>query len=183
MPNVYGTVSVSILAQDSGGVAFDGLDTSNATNLTIDIQPVNNAPHFRLNLTYNLCGCQKHANSILVFQNGLDVKVVDGFAYNISEGDPMEYWQSLSFDVVVTSQDIQGNSSLFTMPPTINSAGQLSFQLSQDAHGRAIVNVTLVDSGGTERGGTNRSAVQAFWIDAVFVNQAPIFGIPPNCLR
>ena len=170
----------------------------------IKILPVNYAPTFSLIGGVNLCGCDRELadsdlqrstslapNRVVLLQNDLKVQNVSGFAFDISRGDFMEDSQRLSFELVVIHEGSKGlvpnenasnSSSMFTVQPSISEGGELIFQLAQDAYGRVTFNVTAVDSGGTERGGKNRSAVHVFTIDVLFVNQAPSFDLANNTI-
>ena len=152
--NAYGSANLTIVAQDNGGTANGGNDTSAAQSGAITITPVNDAPSFT---------------------GGGNVSVgEDSGAYSaawasaISAG-PNEGGQSVSFS---TSN---GNNALFSVQPSISPAGVLSFTPAANANGTATVTVTLSDDGGTANGGVDTSTPQTFTISVSAVNDPPSF--------
>ncbi len=97
------------------------------------------------------------------------VVVINGWA-SASAGPPNESSQSLSF--VVTSVI---NEGLFTVPPSVDPAGNLSFVSAPDANGTALFSVRVEDDGGTANGGVDRSPEQQFLLQVIAVNDAPSF--------
>jgi hypothetical protein len=95
--------------------------------------------------------------------------VVNGWA-SASAGPPNEASQSLSF--VVTSVV---NPGLFTVLPSVDPAGNLSFVSAPDANGTALFSVRVEDDGGTANGGVDRSPEQQFLLQVIAVNDAPSF--------
>src|SRR4029079_16891831 len=116
---------------------------STLTSFTLTVTAVNDAPSFT-----------KGANQTII--NNAGAQTVPTWATNISAG-PNESGQTLTF---TTSND---NPSLFTVAPTINSAGTLTYTPS-GVLGTAVVTVTLKDNGGTTNGGVDTSAAQTFTI-------------------
>ena len=153
--NAYGTATVTVTAQDNGGTANGGVDTSAPQTFTITITPVNDAPSFT---------------------KGADVTVLEdapaysqsGWATAISAG-PNEGSQTVSF---TTSNN---NTSLFSAQPAVDAAGNLTFTVAANAYGSATVSVTAHDDGGTANGGVDASAPQTFTITITPVNDAPSF--------
>jgi len=153
--NAYGTATVTVYAQDDGGTANGGVDSSASQTFTITINSVNDAPSFT---------------------SGGDVSVLeDSGAYSaawataISAGPANESSQSVSFSVS------NSNNSLFSVQPAIDASGVLTFTLAADTFGSATVTVTLSDDGGTANGGVDTSAPQTFTITVGAVNDAPSF--------
>lgn len=107
------------------------------------------------------------------------VVVISGWA-SASAGPPNESSQSLSF--VVTSVV---NAGLFTVLPSVDPAGNLSFVSAADANGTAVFSVRVEDDGGTANGGVDRSPEQQFVLQVTAVNDAPDFsaGNPPEVAR
>lgn len=105
------------------------------------------------------------------FTNGADQSVlrtagaqtVTNWATSISQG-PNETGQTLTFQLT------NDNPSLFTVAPTINASGTLTYTPS-GVLGTAVVSVVLTDGGGTASGGSETSAVQTFTIQ---VTAAPV---------
>ena len=149
--NASGTATVTIYAQDNGGTANGGDDTSASDTFTITITSVNDTPSFT---------------------RGGDVSVLEDsapysaqWATAISAGPADESGQTLTFNVSAT------NPSLFTAGPSISSTGVLTFTLAANASGTSTVTVTLSDNGG----GADTSVPQTFTINVAAVNDAPSF--------
>ncbi|HEX8409197.1 MAG TPA: tandem-95 repeat protein [Thermoanaerobaculia bacterium] len=153
--NASGSATVTIYAQDNGGTANGGDDTSAPQTFTITIDAVNDAPSFT---------------------SGGDVTVLeDSGAYSaswataISAGPADESGQNVTFAV---SND---NNSLFAAQPAVDASGNLTFTTAANASGSATVTVTLSDNGGTANGGADTSAPQTFTITITAVNDEPSF--------
>jgi len=56
------------------------------------------------------------------------------------------------------------NGALFSVPPAIDSSGQLTFELAGGVSGEAVVTVQLKDNGGTDNGGRDSSMLLTFTI-------------------
>ena len=153
--NANGTATVTVYAQDDGGTANGGDDTSASQTFTITVTAVNDAPSFT---------------------SGGDVSVDEdsgaysaGWATDISAGPADESGQTVSFNVS------NSNNSLFSAQPSISASGVLSFTLAANQYGSATVTVTLSDNGGTANGGADTSAAQTFTITVDPVNDEPSF--------
>ena len=57
---------------------------------------------------------------------------------------------------------------------TLNTAGELNYELAADQFGTATISVTVQDNGETDNGGVNTSAPQTFTITVTPVNDQPI---------
>ena len=79
-----------------------------------------------------------------------------GFATAISAGAATESAQTLAFTVT------SSNPALFSVQPTIDSSGRLTFTPAPNTSGTVVLNVTLKDSGGTANGGVDTSVPQQF---------------------
>jgi Dockerin type I domain/GEVED domain/Bacterial Ig domain len=88
-------------------------------------------------------------------------------------GAPSEATQS----VVAYSVTGISNPALFLAPPTINTAGTLSFTPADDAFGSSTFVVTVQDDGGTANGGVDTSESQTFTITVDGINEAPTFDL------
>ncbi|MGN6184628.1 MAG: tandem-95 repeat protein [Thermoanaerobaculia bacterium] len=153
--NVFGTATVSVYAQDNGGTANGGDDTSATQTFTITVNGVNDAPSFTAggNVTVNEDSGAYSA----------------AWATGISAG-PGEAGQTVAF---VTSND---NNALFSAQPSINAAGVLTFTPAPNAFGTATVSVYAQDNGGTANGGVDTSATVTFTITINGVNDPPSAG-------
>jgi hypothetical protein len=154
-PNAFGTATITIRAQDDGGTANGGVDTSASQTFTITVDSVNDAPSFTGggNVTVNEDSGAYSAT----------------WATNIAAGAG-ESGQSVQF---VVSND---NNALFASQPAVSSSGVLTFTTAANANGTATVTIYAQDNGGTANGGVNVSAAQTFVITINAMNDPPIVG-------
>ena len=159
----YGEANYSVVAVDDGGTARSGHNTSAPQHFSIAVLFVNQMPSFSL----------AFSNRSVLEDTGLST--LPNFALAILAGPsgvPREDNQTVSFVVEQTA----GNSDLFKAPgPQIDAGGALRFTPSDDAFGDAAFRVVLWDSGGTERGGVNRSGWGVFALHVQSVNDKPVF--------
>ncbi|MGR9087603.1 MAG: Ig-like domain-containing protein, partial [Gammaproteobacteria bacterium] len=94
---------------------------------------------------------------------------VGAWAAAIDDGDSNAV-QNLTFDI--TNND---NPALFSAGPAVSASGQLTYTPAADAHGSAVITLTLADDGGTANGGQDTSAPQSFTITVNSVNDRPDF--------
>ena len=120
------------------------------------LQPVNDAPSFTAS---NPPNAWEDAGAV----------VVNGWA-SPSAGPDNESSQALTF--VVTSLI---NASLFSVPPSVDPAGNLSYELAPGAFGSAFFSLRVEDDGGTADGGVDRSPEQSFVLQVIPSNDAPQF--------
>ncbi|HKR65230.1 MAG TPA: Ig-like domain-containing protein [Thermoanaerobaculia bacterium] len=155
-PNANGSATVTVYAQDNGGTANGGDDTSASYTFTITVVAVNDAPSFNSggNVTVN-----EDSGAYL-----------QPWATGISAGPADENGQSLTFNIVSNS-----NPSLFSAGPSISSTGVLSFTPAANAFGSATLVINLQDNGGTANGGADTSGNATFTITVNAVNDAPSF--------
>ncbi|MBA3708453.1 MAG: tandem-95 repeat protein, partial [Planctomycetes bacterium] len=151
-----GSAVITVVAHDSGGVANGGTDTSVARTGTITITAVNDAPSFT-----------KGADQTVLEDAG--AQTVSGWATAITVGPADESAQSVTFTVTTD------NAALFTVAPTLSSAGVLSYTPADDANGVATITVVAHDNGGVANGGIAISAAQTATITVTAVNDAPSF--------
>ena len=126
------TVTVSL--KDNGGTDNGGVDTSATQTFTIDVTPKNDVPTFTLG-----------GNQTAVEDAG--AQTVMGLATDISQGTDNEMGQSLTFNVT------SDNDSLFSVQPSIDEFGNLTYTPADNANGMATVTVNLSDDGGTDNEG------------------------------
>ena len=152
--NAYGSATITIFAQDDGGTANGGNDTSAAQTSTINVNAVNDEPSFTGggNVTVNEDSGAYSA----------------AWASAISAG-PNEGSQTVSF---VVSND---NNALFAAQPAVDASGVLTFTPAANANGAATVSIYAMDDGGTANGGDDTSATQTFTITVNAINDAPSF--------
>jgi hypothetical protein len=155
--NANGSAVITLVAQDNGGTANGGSDTSASQTFTITVTPVNDAPSF-----------VRGANQTVLEDSG--AQSVSGWATGISTGPADESGQTVSFNVVGNT-----NPALFSVQPTVAANGTLSYTPAANAAGSATITLVLVDNGGTANGGSDTSAPQTFTITVTPVNDAPSF--------
>jgi hypothetical protein len=151
-----GSATITINAQDDGGTANGGVDTSASQTFVINVTAVNDAPSFT-----------KGANQTS-FEDG-GPQTVAGWATAISAGPADESSQTVTFNV---SND---NNALFSVQPVVASNGTLTYTAASNATGVATVTVAAHDDGGTANGGADTSANQTFTITITAVNDPPSF--------
>jgi VCBS repeat-containing protein len=154
-PNANGTATIKVKLTDDGGVLNGGSDQSAEQTFVITVNPVNDAPSFT-----------KGANQTINEDAG--AQSVTGWATTISAG-PNESGQVVTF---LVGND---NNSLFSVQPTVDGTGKLTYTPAADAFGSATVTVNAKDDGGTANGGVDTSAPQTFTITINPVNDAPSF--------
>jgi hypothetical protein len=138
----------------------DGALDSTTATVSITIDSVNDAPTFAK-------GANQQVNE------DSSVKKIVGWATAISTGPADEVAQTRTF---VVSND---NTSLFSSQPAITTTGTLTYKPARDKNGVANVMVYVQDSGGTDRGGVDKSETQQFTItvnatyDPVVANAGP----------
>ncbi|MDP3719159.1 MAG: Ig-like domain-containing protein [Acidobacteriota bacterium] len=155
-PNANGSATVTVSAQDNGGTANGGVDTSTPQTFTITVTPVNDPPSFT------------RGNAPTVLEDS-GAQTFVGWATAITAGPVDESAQVVAFTVTNT------NTALFVAQPALAADGTLTFQPAPDAFGTASVTVLLADDGGTLNGGSNTSAPQTFTITVTGVNDVPSF--------
>jgi CSLREA domain-containing protein len=151
--NQSGLAMITITINLSGGGTL--IDT-----FTLTVTPVNDRPSFFI----------LGAPIILEDAPAQTVNLVT----NISAG-PLEEGQSVTF-----TTSVKTNPGLFSVAPSVNSSGTLTYTPAPNAFGDAIVSLILTDNGGTANGGIDASTEQAFTISITPVNDAPTFTKGPN---
>jgi gliding motility-associated-like protein len=153
--NANGNATVSVVLKDDGGVADGGDDTYTTQTFTIAVGDTNDEPTF-----------SKGPDQAIDEDAG--AQTVTAWATSITPGEN-ENTQTITF--VLTND----NNSLFTVQPTIDASGNLSYTPAANASGSSIVSVVLQDNGGTANGGDDTFTVQTFTITFNAVNDEPSF--------
>jgi hypothetical protein len=135
----FGAATVTVWAQDDGGVANSGTDTSAPQTLVLTVLPVNHAPIVTL------------ATNVLLVTPNSGAASFAGFA-SFAPGLARESAQALVAYTVT-----QNNGALFAAPPALDNSGTLTFTPANNASGLALVTVVAQDDGGTANGGVDRS--------------------------
>ena len=158
-----GTALITVQAQDDGGTANGGDDTSDPQTFVIIVTPVNDPPSF-------IAGADPVVNEDAGDQT------LAGWASSISAGPANEVDQTLAFAVVSNS-----NPALFAAGPTFSVAtGTLRFTPAPNAHGTAVVVIQLKDNGGTNNLGQDTSALTTITFTVQGVNDIPFVSNPIN---
>jgi len=158
-PNASGNVTLNIQLKDSG----DTNNTSEIIQRQLTIIPINDAPSF------------VKGDNISIMEDA-GVQFYTHWATEIISGPPSESSQNIIFKLRILSQE---NLS-FSRPPSISSDGHLTFEPYANSNGKAVVEVSIQDNGGTANNGIDTSTVQTFEIEVVAVNDAPGFVLGPN---
>ncbi|MCB9419658.1 MAG: tandem-95 repeat protein [Ardenticatenaceae bacterium] len=149
------TATVTVTLRDNGGTANGGSNQTGPETFVVTVTFVNDAPTFT-------------AGTDQTVDEDAGAQTVAGWATNIYAGSPTETGQILTFN---TNND---NTALFAAPPAIDAAtGNLTYTPAANAHGSAMVTVTLSDDGGTANGGQDTSAPQTFTITVNPINDRP----------
>jgi hypothetical protein len=135
--NYFGAASLKIDVDDQGFTGSGGPKNASKT-IAITVNAVNDEPTFDLGADVTV---DEDAGS----------QSITGFASNILAGPSNESAQTLSFSLA------NNNDSLFSEQPSIDSGGELTFTLKDNAHGTAVVEVTLTDGGSNVAPNDNNS--------------------------
>ena len=147
----YGDSTISIVLTDNGGTANGGHDTSSIYTFTITSNFVNQVPSYTPGI-----------NQTTIEDSG--PRTIN-WASNILAG-PLASHES-NQTVYFTLQN--DNPSLFSVQPSLNSQGVLTYEVAPDASGIANITVIAQDDGGTAHGGIDQAATQSFTINVVGV--------------
>lgn len=127
--------------------AWDGaLASATPVQVQVQLTPVNDVPSFT-----------KGSNVTVAWDQG--PQTIPGWASAISAGPADESSQVLTFNVISNN-----NPALFSVQPSVSSAGTLSFTPNTNVAGTASISIELEDNGGTANGGIDTSAPQNFTI-------------------
>ncbi len=150
-------------AQDQHGVTEVSVVLDDETNevtksFTITVNSVNDAPTF----TYG---------DPLVVWEDCGMQTVTGWGSDLYTGADNESSQSLSFALTAL------RSTLFTTggQPAMDPSGTLTFTPDTDANGESGVTLYLIDNGGTEYEGVDRTYYEVNSITVLPVNDQPSF--------
>jgi len=155
---VNGEALVTISAQDNGGVANGGIDTSRPQAFTIKIQFSNDAPTFT-----------KGPDQVV--NENAPAQTVRRWARNIAIPKNDEPNAQVIFIL------LNDNNALFSAQPAIASDGTLAYTPAPNASGVAHVTVWAQEFVPDDPADRDTSVPQAFTITINFVNQPPTFNI------
>ncbi|MFK7957011.1 MAG: Ig-like domain-containing protein [Lysobacterales bacterium] len=143
--DVSGTSTFDVRVVDSGGMANGGVNVSGFQSFTITVNPVNDPPAF--------------------LADDPPAVTIDSGAQTVPQwisfdaGAPDEQDQQVTLSVGDVS-----NASLFSTPPTIDGAGNLSYTPAPGISGSSTYTVTATDNGGSDNGGQDTSTPVGFTI-------------------
>ncbi len=149
--NACGAATITLRAQDNGGVDRGGVDTSPTQTFVITVVCVNDAPSFIAGSTPVTVAANSGAYD-------------QPWASGISMGPANEAGQTAAFIVSNVS-----NLGLFSAAPVVTAAGRLQFIPATNTGGTSTFDVRLQDNGGTANGGVDTSGTVTVTIN---VNQA-----------
>jgi hypothetical protein len=156
--NQWGDVRITLASDD--GILEGEID------FTLTITPVNDAPEFTLRET------------TYITEEDSGPQVLNRWARNISAGPNENSEQDVSF--TVDGVAVEGGydpDELFAVQPTLSHTGTLTFTPAPNAHGTAVVTVTLHDDGGMdhpEQNPQDASESRTFTIVIKPVNDEPV---------
>lgn len=153
-------------------VSDDGSPQQSATGtVTIQLAPVNDPPQF---IPGSDIAVQEDSAAFSAPWASAILAGPPSAVDELNGVPPLTPAQTVSFAITTD------NNALFAVLPAISPTGVLTFTLAKDANGRAIVDVTAVDSGLGVFPDINRSAVAKLTIVANPVNDAPGFNVIGN---
>jgi Concanavalin A-like lectin/glucanases superfamily/Bacterial Ig domain/FG-GAP-like repeat len=152
--NYNGPASFDYTVQDNGTTNGASDPKTDIGAVSFTITAVNDAPSFT-----------KGADQTVL--EDASAQTLVGWATAISSGPPDESGQTVNF--IVTNN----NNPLFSVQPAVSPTGTLTYTLTPNANGTAIVSVSIHDTGGTLNGGVDTSGIQTFNINVTAVNDAP----------
>ncbi len=166
LANNHDGISIfTVTAQDQGGTANGGVDTSAPQLFTITVNFVNDQPSFT-------------ASNPAAVNEDTGAHTVPGWV------SALEASGTLPTDGNETGQtalayNVSGvtNTALFTVggQPAVDTTGKLTYTLAPNQNGSTVFTVAVQDSGGTANGGVDTSASQTFTLTVNFVNDQPSF--------
>ena len=157
-----GLATITVVAQDNGGTANGGMDLT-TNSFAITVTPVNDAPSFTF-----------ASNTIVVLEDAGVVSLANQIA-STATGPVSESAQAITNYLVTTT-----NTAFFTVQPTLDVAGTLTFTLAPEVNGTAHLQVQAQDDGGTANGGTNGSALGLLTLTVTSVNDVPTIAFTTN---
>jgi hypothetical protein len=127
--NQFGTSLIQLVATDTGG-------DSVTNDFLLTVWPVNQPPTFTV------------ATNVLTYNEYAGVVTIPNFITGISSGPTNQSSESNWFT-------ISYGSSFFAVPPTVDTNGNLSFEVITNVSGSNSITFTLNSSGSTTNGGVN----------------------------
>lgn len=165
---------LTVRAVDSSYAGVYSVAVATETRSTVDVTSIHGGTTAISDNTNTVGITVTAVNDAPTFTKGADVTVledagaqtINNWASNLSPGPANESSQTLS---VITTNS---NNALFSVQPSVDTSGKLSFTGAANANGTATITVKLQDNGGTTNGGVD-SSTQTFTITITAVNDAP----------
>jgi VCBS repeat-containing protein len=157
------SVFVTVVASDDGSNVSPNVNTSTVKTFAINVQAVNDPPSFSLSQT-SLSSPEDIAGNFASFANNIVVgpaTATDELANQVP-----------SFIVTAAQPE------LFSVQPSINANGQLTFVPAPNRNGNTLVFVQLSDGGPSIPPNQDRSATTSFTLSITPANDPPEFSIP-----
>ncbi|HET7842681.1 MAG TPA: tandem-95 repeat protein, partial [Xanthomonadales bacterium] len=161
-PDANGVATITLVAQDNGGTANGGVDTSAPQTFTITVTAVNDRPTF-------VAAPPPPVNEDAGAQS------LAGWA-TFSAGPANESAQAV---VGYTVSNVS-NTALFATQPAVATNGTLTYTPATNVSGTSTFQVVVQDNGGTANGGLDTSVAQTFTITVNGVNDPPSFTAGPS---
>ncbi len=136
----FGIVNATYTVEADAGVV------SNVANITVTVNSVNDTPSFIKGFDQIVCA-------------GTGSQTISPWATSLNPGPTNESLQLLHFNIVDNS-----DPSIFSVLPSINASGVLSYTPHALNSGTATIIVNIQDDGGTANGGIDKSINQSFSI-------------------
>jgi hypothetical protein len=166
--NAYGQATITVTAQDDGGIKNGGIDTVSKSFL-VNVIPVNDQPSFNAG-----------ENQTLIEDINTE-QSIEKWATNITAGEN-EDDQSLIFHI----NPISPADSLFAEGtpgmPVLDTNGTLSYKIRDNTCGSAQFSITLNDSGGIKNEGKDTSSQKTISFLVSCVNDPPSFKAGNACI-
>ncbi|MEM7704573.1 MAG: Ig-like domain-containing protein [Pseudomonadota bacterium] len=143
--DVSGTSTFNVRVVDSGGMANGGVNVSGFQTFTITVNSVNDPPVL-------------NADDPPPVGEDAGPQTVSNWA-SLDPGAPNEAGQQVTVLVAGVA-----NPTLFTVPPTVDAAGTLTYTPAPGESGSSSFTVVASDNGGVANGGQDTSQPQIFTI-------------------
>jgi LPXTG-site transpeptidase (sortase) family protein len=154
-PDRNGSTTFDVQAQDNGGTANGGVDTSPAQTFTITVAPINDQPDFS-------------ASDPPAVLEDAGLQTIPNWA-TFDPGPANEAGQN------VQAYNISNISTpgLFSQSPAVSTVGTLSYQSALNQNGSSTFDIQVQDDGGTASGGVDIGPVHTFTVQVNPDNDPP----------
>ena len=159
--NASGTATITVKVMDNGGTAFGGINVTTRSFIAT-VMPVNQIPTLA-----------PIASPPAILENSPTPEIVNltGIAAGLGETQTLTVTATSSNTAVVPNPIVTYNSP--------DSTGFLSYSPVANTSGKAVITVTVTETGGTANGGVNM-IVRTFTAVVTPVDQAPTLNVINN---